>query len=84
MADRQADRQTSYQRQQQFFGAFFYRQQYINRDDNNSNTKFFSKTFVGDKSRQVYLVEVVQNVFYGYHLKEAEDDEFDEGEMSVN
>ena len=88
MIDRQISRQNrqiAYQRQQQFFSDFSYRQQYINRDDQNDNIKFSSKTFVSDRFRQIYLVEVVvQNVFYGYHLNEIEKNEFDENEMSVN
>ena len=88
MIDRQIsrqDRQIAYQRQQQFFSAFSYRQQYINRDDQNSNLKISPKTFAGDKSRQIYLVEIVaQNTLYGYHLSEIEKNEFDENEMSIN
>ena len=83
MTDRQANRQISY-RQQQFFNAFSHRQQYINRDDHNDNIKIESKTFVDDKFRQIYLVEIVQNAFYEYHLKKIEDEKFDEDEMSVN
>ena len=83
MIDRQADRQISY-RQQQFFNVFSHRQQYINRDDHNDNIKTQSKTFVDDKSRQIYLVEIVQNAFYEYHLKKIENEKFDEDEMSVN
>ena len=83
MADRQADRQASY-RQQQSFSAPSHRQQYINRDDHSGNIKTQSKTPAGDKPRQIYLVEIVQNVPYEYHLKEAEDEEFDEDEMPVN
>ena len=85
MIDRQTDRQIAYQRQQQFFNDFFYRQQYINRDDQNDNIKILSKTSVSDKSRQIYLVEIAsQNTLYEYHLNEIEKNEFDENEMSVN
>ena len=83
MADRQADRQASY-RQQQSFSAFSHRQQYINRDDHSDNIKTQSKTLVDDKSRQIYLVETVQNALYEYHLKKVEDEKFDEDEMPVN
>ena len=88
MIDRQISRQDcqiAYQRQQQFFNVFSYRQQYINRDDQNNNFKISSKTFVDDKFRQIYLIEiVVQNIFYEYHLNEIEKNEFDENEISIN
>ena len=86
MIDRQISRQNrqiAYQRQQQFFNDFSYRQQYINRDDQSDNIKFSSKTFVDDKFR-IYLIEIVQNVFYEYHLNEIEKNEFNENEMSIN
>ena len=84
MIDRQTDRQIAYQRQQQFSDVISYRQQYINRDDQNDNIKFSSKTFVDDKFRQIYVIEIVQNILYEYHLNEIEENEFDENEMSVN
>ena len=88
MIDRQISRQDRqiafvYQRQQQFFNDFQYRQQYINRDDQNNNNKISSKTFVDDKTR-IYLIEIAQIVFYEYHLKKIEKNEFDENEMSIN
>ena len=86
MIDRQISRQNrqiAYQRQQQFFNDFFYRQQYINRDDQNDNIKFSSKTLADDKFR-IYLIEIAQNFFYEYHLNEIEKNEFDENEMSIN
>ena len=85
MIDRQTDRQIAYQRYQQFSDVFSHRQQYINRDDQNNNLKISPKTFVDDKFRQIYLVEIiVQNVSYEYHLSEIEENEFDENEMSIN
>ncbi|KAG6997636.1 hypothetical protein G7Y79_00039g075980 [Physcia stellaris] len=84
MADRQADRQAAYQRQQQSSGATSYRQQYTNRGGQNGNTKPPPKTPAGDKPRQAYVAEAAQDTPYGYHLNEAEEDEFDEDEMPVN
>ena len=86
MADRQAsrqDRQAAYQRQQQSSNGPSYRQQYTNRGGQNGNTKPPPKTPAGDKPRQAYVAEAAQDP-YGYHLGEAEEDEFDEDEMPVN
>ena len=88
MIDRQISRQNrqivfAYQRQQQFFNDFQYRQQYVNRDDQNDNNKTSSKTFVDDKIR-IYLIEIVQIALYEYHLKKMKKNEFDENEMSIN
>ena len=84
MADRQADRQASYQRQQQSSGTASHRQQYTNRGGHNGNNKPPPRTPAGDKSRQVYLVESAQDTPYGYHLDEAEEDFEEEDEMPVN